>query len=1336
MHFVVDVGAVVLRSAYIGAVGFDPVNDANYALTHFLGIEIFGNGHLGLHDDIQTSLLDLGGHIVFQPKGMGILLMAVGKDAQPLKALGDHPVEERLKIFFGLPGVSHDKRRADRHSWHLGPHGIQEPIRFFHGRPSAHAFQNGVCNVLQGDVDVGTDFGVFANHVQDILRKSGGKEIVHRTLLAHGASLNATDEKGATALHHCASSGNRSLLDALLNGVGEQHVDSLQADRDGNVAADYAILAAMDLERERGAMSAEDESLTDSLYGIAAALESRAHQSHHLGKITHLGLHTERFDADNPSRWAVPNRGFQPKRINVYDDDVLSRDVLAFAKRILQAGEKRGYYAIWNSVPQAQNVVTASSQLTVTQTKGEGTIFTHIGDSGWPDSSKKWSRYGIATSKNAHKVARKKPLRVPYTRGDAIQMVGGVKCVSVYCVDVSRFEDSPEVERFKRTEIVGEIPLENPFAVLQSALSVIWNPVKPSSATIRATEWKPGSSFEFVDASKIWHSSKLMNLWRHIYYNLIRSKPSKSDSAQVFQAKKWCAAYIQSHCHLRDACKMQNVLSVVDDGRNIHDVIRVRAKISKGFIQSPSKKAGINERLSEIHGKKLDWVGQLAGRKTVRPFLVHLRPTEDPPYLVGGGSDGKQFAGLRNGYVWMDSPPPGVPELWDDAVGKTVFGKQYSRSDLYSMSTENRLKLLHFREGYYRADLATPATLDSRDALGISNDPRCTWGNRNMDLNMQVIGYEWLGDDDRWVVDGSLKDCRRQEQFLGETCRGRHMGAQGGTSMKTKGSVTSDARSNSMNNGGYMQRDEWSIRGRAHLQHGEWTVDPVDYVESSKKPTSILDHVQEGDRIELWMYVGVIDQMAEGTVQAVDLSVELGYKNSASVKEHPLDRAKSYDRSHVAEAMADVAERLGKRLCVPQSWAELLLDAYAWKPATAVRAWEENEAEACRAAGLPHRKLYRAQQVATEGQRFGLRQPTVVNAEHNDDGGDPVAPSEDASSFCQICYSDETADLRLKGLGCGHRFCEGCWRDHVDTQLLRNGLVDLRNGLRCPMRGSDGCNARIPMDVVDSVASDRAKALCHRIAIRNFVDDQPVLRWCPGTGCGAVVERMRRIGSSSAASEGRREKEHIINFNSAHCDKALHFFCFECGKVPHDPCSCEQFREWTEIVKQGTGIDPDSGVSDAEAMNMLSERWLTKNTRPCPKCKLSVLKADGCNHMTCQNPACKHQWCWICRRDWKVCGGTYNCKKQGIEGPTKNTDANVIIQKNLGEFAAASSEHLGRGCRFVSSWSSVCCYRVQSLTLHAYCICSDIFLINDAETTAWTETLHTTFHCRGLPEND
>lgn len=34
----------------------------------------------------------------------------------------------------------------------------------------------------------------------------------------------------------------------------------------------------------------------------------------------------------------------------------------------------------------------------------------------------------------------------------------------------------------------------------------------------------------------------------------------------------------------------------------------------------------------------------------------------------------------------------------------------------------------------------------------------------------------------------------------------------------------------------------------------------------------------------------------------------------------------------------------------------------------------------------------------------------------------------------------------------------------------------------------------------------------------------------------------------------------------------------------------------------------------------------------CPKCKTSVEKIAGCNHMTCQY--CNFQWCWIC-------GGTY-----------------------------------------------------------------------------------------------
>ena len=223
------------------------------------------------------------------------------------------------------------------------------------------------------------------------------------------------------------------------------------------------------------------------------------------------------------------------------------------------------------------------------------------------------------------------------------------------------------------------------------------------------------------------------------------------------------------------------------------------------------------------------------------------------------------------------------------------------------------------------------------------------------------------------------------------------------------------------------------------------------------------------------------------------------------------------------------------------------------------------------------------------------------------------------SPQCVVCYSEDFTCLT--SLGCGHLLCPDCWQMHIDNALLSGGSKNMLR-IMCPMASE--CNMRVPFDVIEEYGSERAIALRQRFALRQFVGDQMVLKKCPGVGCESVIERMRRRDADKLR---QRSVQHVIAFDGCYCDSNLHFFCFECGNLPHDPVSCAVFDKWNDVVLQQTGIDPRNGLTNQSAVDKLSEAWVTKNTKPCTKCGEGIMKMDGCNHMTCVK--CKHQWCWM-----------------------------------------------------------------------------------------------------------
>ena len=68
-----------------------------------------------------------------------------------------------------------------------------------------------------------------------------------------------------------------------------------------------------------------------------------------------------------------------------------------------------------------------------------------------------------------------------------------------------------------------------------------------------------------------------------------------------------------------------------------------------------------------------------------------------------------------------------------------------------------------------------------------------------------------------------------------------------------------------------------------------------------------------------------------------------------------------------------------------------------------------------------------------------------------------------------------------------------------------------------------------------------------------------------------------------------------------------HEFC-SCGRPKHEGDCYRDEKEFKEFL-------------------------VTEKIKKCPKCGFLIKKNKGCNHMTCGNPICKYEFCWLCMQE-------------------------------------------------------------------------------------------------------
>ncbi|CAK0803947.1 unnamed protein product [Prorocentrum cordatum] len=187
----------------------------------------------------------------------------------------------------------------------------------------------------------------------------------------------------------------------------------------------------------------------------------------------------------------------------------------------------------------------------------------------------------------------------------------------------------------------------------------------------------------------------------------------------------------------------------------------------------------------------------------------------------------------------------------------------------------------------------------------------------------------------------------------------------------------------------------------------------------------------------------------------------------------------------------------------------------------------------------------------------------------------------------------------MLSLGCGHGFCEDCWREYLHVQVNDGRSAVLT---RCPQHK---CSQIVLSDIFRTLCDEARRAKYDEWHLRTFVDDNPSVKWCSNpNGCSNACEYAG------------------VDMCDIRCS-CEYVWCWACGEEAHRPADCSTVNMWN--VK-----------NSAESENI---SWIRANTKKCPKCHKPIEKNQGCNHMSCSKAGgCGHEFCWLCLGDWATHG--------------------------------------------------------------------------------------------------
>ncbi|CAL4129158.1 unnamed protein product [Meganyctiphanes norvegica] len=277
---------------------------------------------------------------------------------------------------------------------------------------------------------------------------------------------------------------------------------------------------------------------------------------------------------------------------------------------------------------------------------------------------------------------------------------------------------------------------------------------------------------------------------------------------------------------------------------------------------------------------------------------------------------------------------------------------------------------------------------------------------------------------------------------------------------------------------------------------------------------------------------------------------------------------------------------------------------------------------------------------------------------------------ESSSFSCNVCYMESAGPECLKFAPCQHVFCKECTSSYFKVQIQEGNF----SGLMCL---EDGCEAEpTPKQIEELVGCDLysiweeqqlqcvlsiimgQREICPRPHCRHPVPvDDRKRGECPACGYDFCIvckngwhgmEGCHLLNNDQHMSEELYTvdcprpncKEEVTMYcRIGSCNRCQLIFCGLCRYKAHPYRLCPLKSPTTRSILSEY-ID---GCADTQALHedcygrkylinlrdhVLHEIFISKCTKPCPKCFTPIVKQSGCNKMICAR--CYASFCWIC----------------------------------------------------------------------------------------------------------